>query len=244
MDLTKFNDFVVTSNACKATQLTSTRTMATIEETIEEAATIACKNYKPLIVCQDFHHRLDWYSYKSAYLNFWTIFCKPIWVKLTLIIPFQPCLIMFFEQTTNSSVYWQITQRARRDVKYLEWLLRDPLDLNIIWRWRVRQRCYRVGSEQQQENYALLIFIMYSKNTSHVLCWTRPTTTTSPRKLYSQFWHWLIWQHLLEWCQLSITKLPWWCAGLLATLIVCTWGATHNQLAQWGRSSLHCMMQW
>ena len=58
MNLTKFEDAVVTSDACNAARLTSTMTVDAIEDAIEGAKAASGEEYEPSVLRQDCHHHL------------------------------------------------------------------------------------------------------------------------------------------------------------------------------------------
>lgn len=58
MNLTKFEDTVVTSDACNAARLTSTMTVDAIEDAIEGAKAASGEEYEQSVLRQDCHHHL------------------------------------------------------------------------------------------------------------------------------------------------------------------------------------------
>ena len=58
MNLTKFEDTVVTSDACNAARLTSTMTVDAIEDAIEGAKAVSGEEYEQSVLRQDCHHHL------------------------------------------------------------------------------------------------------------------------------------------------------------------------------------------
>ena len=75
MNLTKFQEAVVTSDGCNAARLTITITVEALEAAIEEAAELEGEEYKPSIIIVGCHHHMRnvWIGalvkHLSKYLN-------------------------------------------------------------------------------------------------------------------------------------------------------------------------------